>query len=93
MELYLILAFPVLIIFSAIFSSSETAFFSLSPFDLSELEEENPARGRKVRQLLETPDLLLSGILLGNLIANICATAVATILLRLYGSQSRSVRY
>jgi len=87
MELYLILAFPVLIIFSAIFSSSETAFFSLSPIDISELEEENPARGRKVRRLLETPDLLLSGILLGNLIVNICATAVATILLHIYGTK------
>ncbi|HUU26876.1 MAG TPA: hemolysin family protein [archaeon] len=85
MELYLLIAFPVLIVFSALFSSSETAFFSLSHFEISQLEEEFPTRGKQVRSLLENSDILLSGVLLGNLVVNICATAVATILLHGYG--------
>jgi len=85
MESYLLISFPILLGFSGIFSSSETAFFSLSNFEISQLEEEHPKRGLIVRQLLENPDLLLNGILLGNLIVNVCATAVATILLHSYG--------
>ncbi|MBD3328585.1 DUF21 domain-containing protein, partial [Candidatus Peregrinibacteria bacterium] len=84
MELVLLIIFPFLLGLSALFSSSETAFFSLSNFELAQLEEENPARGRRVRKLLESPDLLLNGILLGNLVVNICATAVATLLLHGY---------
>jgi CBS domain containing-hemolysin-like protein len=86
MEPYLLISFPVLLALSALFSSSETAFFSLSSFELLQLEEDYPVRGKRVRKLLESPDILLNGILLGNLLVNICATAVATILLHGYGA-------
>ncbi len=85
METFLLVLFPILLLLSALFSSSEIAFFSLSPLELSQLEEEHPARGRQVRRLLEHGDRLLNGILLGNLIVNIFATAVATVLLHDYG--------
>ncbi len=85
MDVYLLIAFPLLIMLSGLFSSSETAFFSLSNFELSELEEKHPVRGRQVRRLLADQDILLTGILLGNLIVNICATAVATIILHRWG--------
>ncbi|OGF98992.1 MAG: hypothetical protein A3F83_07345 [Candidatus Glassbacteria bacterium RIFCSPLOWO2_12_FULL_58_11] len=88
MELYLLIAFPLLILMSAVFSSAETAYFSLSNFELSQLEEEYPKLGRQVRQLLESPDRLLSGILMGNMIVNIGATAVATILLHELGREA-----
>ncbi|MFH1070538.1 MAG: hemolysin family protein [Candidatus Glassbacteria bacterium] len=88
MEPYLLIILPVLLVLSALFSSSETAYFSLSSFEILQLEEENPARGRVVRRLLENPDLLLNGILLGNLVVNVCATAVATILLHTYGLEA-----
>lgn len=87
MELYLLISFPVLLLLSAVFSSSETAFFSLTSFELLQLEEEHPVRGKRVRKLMAQPDILLNGILLGNLLVNICATAVATILLHNYGQQ------
>lgn len=80
MDLYLLIIFPFLLLLSGVFSSSETAFFSLSNFELSQLEEENPERGRLVRRLMESQDILLNGILFGNLVANIASTAVATIL-------------
>ncbi len=85
METYLLISFPLLLVLSAVFSSSETAFFSLSSFELFNLEEEYPVRGKRVRKLMENTDILLNGILLGNLVVNICATAVATILLHGYG--------
>ena len=88
MELYLLIAFPLFILLSAVFSSAETAYFSLSNFELSQLEEEHPKVGRQVRRLLESPDRLLSGILMGNLMVNIGATAVATILLHELGQQA-----
>ena len=89
MDIYLILliSFPLLLLLSGVFSSTETAFFSLSNFELSGLEEEHPGRGRAVRKLLDQPDVLLNGILLGNLVVNISATAVATILLHHFGRQ------
>lgn len=88
MEPYLFIILPVLLLLSAVFSASETAFFSLSNFETLQLEEENPARGRMVRRLLEEPDLLLNGILLGNLVVNVCATAIATIILHNYGMRA-----
>ena len=88
MEIYLLIAFIGLLLMSAVFSSSETAFFSLSSFETAQLEEDHPVYGRQVRQLLDEPDMLLNGILLGNLVVNISATAVATILLHRLGSQA-----
>ncbi len=85
MEPYLLISFPLLLALSAVFSSSETAFFSLSSFELFQLEEEHPLRGKRVRKLMENTDILLNGILLGNLVVNICATAVATVLLHGFG--------
>ena len=86
--LFLILCFPMLLVLSGLFSGTETAFFSLSNFELSQLEEEHPRRGTAVRALLEKPDVLLNGILLGNLVVNISATAVATIVLHHFGSEA-----
>ena len=88
MEIYLLIAFIGLLLMSAVFSSSETAFFSLSNFEIAQLEEDHPESGKQVRQLLENPDLLLNGILLGNLVVNISATAIATILLHRLGTQA-----
>jgi len=88
MEIFLFIAFIGLLLLSAVFSSSETAFFSLSNFEIAQLEEDHPKYGKQVRRLLEDPDLLLNGILLGNLVVNIFATAIATILLHRLGTQA-----
>ena len=85
MDLYLLIIFPFLLLLSAVFSSSEIAFFSLSNFELSQIEEENQESGRLVRRLMGSQDILLNGLLLGNMVVNIAATAVATILFHRYG--------
>ncbi|MCM1522271.1 MAG: gliding motility-associated protein GldE [Muribaculaceae bacterium] len=54
---------------SGFVSGSEIAFFSLSPTQCDELEEENPES--KVLRLLEKPDRLLATILIANNLVNV----------------------
>lgn len=60
----------VLLVCSAFFSCSETAFFSLSRVDLRRLREGTGAGARRLVQLLRAPRETLIGILLGNELAN-----------------------
>ena len=68
-----LLALVVLLAFSAFFSGTETALFSLSKLQLRRLRQEHPARGQIVKELLDQPHRLLSTILLGNTIVNVAA--------------------
>lgn len=72
-----LIVLAVLILFSAFFSSSEAALFSLSRSNVSQLGKGSPA-GRRVADLLSRPRRLLITILIGNLIANIFAASLAT---------------
>ncbi len=76
----LILLIGFLLLLSSFFSGTETAFFSLSGFQISKMEEEKKRNAGIVRALMRRSDLLLNGILLGNLIVNILLTATATLL-------------
>lgn len=67
-----------LLCFSAFFSASETALMSLSKIRLRHLVEEKVKGADKVEKLIENPSKLLGTILVGNNIANICASALAT---------------
>jgi putative hemolysin len=69
--------FIIFIIFSAFFSASETAIFSLSNVKLRKLSEKD-SRGKLVNQLLKKPTRLLSAIVFGNLLVNIGLTSLAT---------------
>ena len=72
------LIFIVLLIGSALVSGSEVAFFSLSNEDLLNLEEENTPRGKKVLSLVESPNKLLSTILILNNLINIGIVTLTT---------------
>jgi putative hemolysin len=79
----------LLIALSAVFSSSETAFTSLSSFQVEHLAQSKGPSGRMVRRLSERPDTLLTTILFGNNLVNISASAVATqFTIELFGSQA-----
>ncbi|MCF7907264.1 MAG: hemolysin family protein [Candidatus Omnitrophica bacterium] len=69
--------FLVFIIFSAFFSASETAIFSLSASRLNRLKEQHP-QARLVVKLLKRPTRLLSAIVFGNLLVNIGLTSLVT---------------
>jgi CBS domain containing-hemolysin-like protein len=69
----------LLLIFSAIFSGAETAFFSLAKIHIKKLEKENSARSHRILKLLKNPRQLLITVLLGGTLADITSTTLATI--------------
>jgi CBS domain containing-hemolysin-like protein len=75
-----------LLVLSAAFSGSETAFFSLRRTELAQLQLRGSA-GRRVLELLRRSGDLLSALLIGNLLVNVAGSVVATgIALRLFGA-------
>ena len=74
----------LLLISSAFISSSEVAFFSLSPNDLERLksEKENVPSAKRLLNLLETPRTLLATILISNNFINIAIVIVSDYVLR-----------
>lgn len=81
-----ILIMVVLVIFSAYFSATETAFSTFNRIRLKNLAEDGNRRAKLVLDLAEDYDRLLSTILVGNNIVNILLTAIATVFFtNLYG--------
>lgn len=75
-----------LLLFSAFFSGSETALFSLSRLDLQKLRRDRHPRSETLHALLDQPRRLIISILCGNELVNIAATVnLAGILVYLYG--------
>ena len=71
-------AIAVLLVLSGFFSGSETALTAASRARMHQLEQEGSARARIVNRLRENKERLIGGILLGNNLVNILATALAT---------------
>lgn len=68
----------VLLLFSGLFSGSETALFSLRPFQVRKLERHPSRRSIGVASLLSDPFRLLVTILVGNTLVNVAASSVGT---------------
>lgn len=82
----LTLSLIVLVIMSAFFSASETAYTSLNRARLKGMANEGNRRAARVLALAEDYDRLLSGILVGNNIVNILSASLATVLfVRVFG--------
>ncbi|RKX75298.1 MAG: HlyC/CorC family transporter [Spirochaetes bacterium] len=82
----------ILIVLSAFFSSSETAFTSLSMVQIREMGERRGKRGKMVEELAEKPDVLLPTILFGNNLVNIAASAIATqITIQIFGNRAIAI--
>lgn len=80
-----IIGILVLVIGSAFFSATETAFTSINRIRIKNMANDGDKRARKVLETWENYDNLLSTILVGNNLVNIAMTAVATVLfLELY---------
>jgi magnesium and cobalt exporter, CNNM family len=76
----------LLIIFSAFFSSSETAMIALNRYRLRHLAKEGKHSAIISEKLLTRPDRLIGLILLGNNLVNFIAASVATLIgIRLLG--------
>lgn len=74
-----ILIFVVCVAFSAFFSSSETAFTSVSRIRLKHATEEGDQQAKKALNLQRNFEPLLSTILIGNNLVNIAASSIATL--------------
>ncbi|WP_304708008.1 gliding motility-associated protein GldE [uncultured Rikenella sp.] len=79
--LWILAALIGLLIVSALVSGSETAFFSLSPNDIHELEESDGTQAQAALRLLDDKDRLLSTILITNNLVNIGAILAANSLI------------
>lgn len=83
---FLIVAIVILLLFSAFFSSSETALMSVSRPKLHIMEEEGDKYAMRVNKIIAKPEELLSTILLGNNLVNIAASAITTgVFIQLFG--------
>ncbi|HHS50081.1 MAG TPA: DUF21 domain-containing protein [candidate division Zixibacteria bacterium] len=81
-----IIALCILLALSAFFSGSETAFFSLSRFEVQRMAIDERRWAHRVTRLLSRPGRLLIAILAGNMIVNVSATALLTaVFLQLVG--------
>ncbi len=89
MDIELILsitAIVVLLVFSAFFSGSETAFTAASKVRLIAREKEGDKRAGLVNRIREQKDRMIGALLLGNNLVNIMASALATsVLMKLFG--------
>jgi putative hemolysin len=70
----------ICLLFSAFFSSSETAFVSLQRIRIQHLVENNARGAKRVARMIARPEKLLSTVLFGNTLANTAAAAIATAL-------------
>lgn len=83
-----ILALFLLLLLSAFFSGSETAFTSLDRLKLRLLQQKQRAGADQLAQLVDNPDRTLSGVLVGNNLVNIATSVIATgLFIGLFGEQ------
>lgn len=69
----------VMLLMSAYFSATETAFTSLNRIRIKNLAKDGNKRAAQVLALSERYDVLLSTILIGNNIVNIASASIATV--------------
>ncbi len=75
-----------LIVLSAFFSGSEIGMMSINRYKLRYLVKKQNKQAIRVNQMLARPDRLLSVVLIGNTLANIVASTIATLIgQRFYG--------
>ena len=67
----ILLAVTALVVASAFFSGSETAFFSIQRHRLRGMREEGSLAERCVAKMMEHPGRLLATVLVGNMIVNV----------------------
>lgn len=84
-ELYpivgLVVILIVLLVFSALISGSEVAFFSLSPAQYLEIQESENSNDKLIQSLMVKPKKLLATILIANNFINIAIVVLSTFLM------------
>ena len=70
----------ILVLFSAYFSATETAFSTLNRIRLKNAADNGDKKAGKILKLAENYDKLITTVLVGNNIVNILASSIATVL-------------
>ena len=68
----------LLILFSAFFSSAETAMTTVNKIRIMSLADDGNKKAKTLLKIIENPGKLLSTILIGNNIVNLSASSLAT---------------
>ncbi len=87
-----LIALAILIMMSAYFSATETAFSSLNKIRLKNMVSDGNKKAKLALDLANDFDRILSTILIGNNIVNIAATSIATVLfIDIYGDMGATL--
>ncbi len=85
-------ALACLLVCYSFFAAAETSLFSLSPLARLKLKSRSPKVGERLERLLSRPQRLLTSIIIGNEVAVIIATVLATsISLTIWGEKGKWV--
>ena len=79
-DIIIIISLFVLLLMSAYFSATETAFSSLNRSRVKAMAEDGNKKAKKVIKLSDDFDRLISAVLIGNTLVNILAASLATVL-------------
>jgi len=91
-EIISLVAIVVLLALSGFFSGSETALTASSKVRIKHLGKKRKKRAQLVERLLEDKERLIGGILLGNNLVNILASALATgLLISIFGDEGVAI--
>jgi Mg2+/Co2+ transporter CorB len=82
----------VLVLLSAFFSSTETAFMSINRYRLRHMANAGSRSAKLTEELLKRPDRLIGIILLGNTLVNFSAVAITSVIaLRMGGEPALAI--
>ena len=87
-----IISIVFLLVLSGIFSATETAFTSVNKIKMKSLASDDNVSAELVLEITENFDKFLTTILIGNNIANIATTSIATVMfIKLYGHYGATI--
>jgi len=91
MTIYKLISFFILLTFSAFFSGSETALLSIDNLKFRNLQKRG-GNTRYISRLIKDPNRLLITVLVGNMLVNVAASALATsMLIDLFGNKGTGI--
>ena len=91
-DLWKIILIVSMMIFSAMFSGTETAYSSVNKLRLKNYEAQGSKKAAKALKLANKFDEVLTAVLIGNNIVNIAASSVSTLLfISMYGDNGAAV--
>ena len=89
---WLLLAIIICLAASAFFSASEIVVITVNQFKLQHQKEEGDQVAGKILEFISRPEKIISAVLVGNNIANVTCTALATYVCAYWTLDSESLR-